>query len=510
MLGVLKNIKGPILRFFKRANSNQASEPSEKELDLFILQIFNKVAESGKFSGEDFNEIIFMQKFDRELKEKLKLDITKFSGRKMTKDELIIEGKQIAEILLKEFKRIMKEVFVENNNILRKQIVDSGNDIDAKLRFYYDETNNPRKFWIKENEFNSPANKNFILGGVVIDEDKFMGNLDDLNSKLKLQKNIIDMKARHIFKSPFLKALKSKKLNMFLKWISENEVYIHFINVDNFFIISNDILNIIINENIVTENIEGLKHMHGHTLHELISMNLNEVCGILAKYDYPKIQKDAVPDFCDDWVSFLERLKSSLPFPKNKIEELSRILTYNELGKLFEMGKNNDDFVGLRKNQYIIEGYSKYYEIKPDLFRNSFHIFDEETEVEKHNNYITSNLCFEKDSRVTFKGSHEDKFIQISDVVVGLLSDFFEYIEELNDELESGKIVRKLVSSISKFDRIQKENFFLLTNVLKKSYDKNRCFFYSENTFVQKNTLDFILRIIDITDDVLKFKAGNN
>ena len=48
-----------------------------------------------------------------------------------------------------------------------------------------------------------------------------------------------------------------------------------------------------------------------------------------------------------------------------------------------------------------------------------------------------------------------------------------------------------------------------MIDVLKKSYDKNKLFFYSENTFVQKNNLDFILRIIDITDEMIKFKFGN-
>ncbi|WP_244081718.1 DUF3800 domain-containing protein [Clostridium botulinum] len=506
------NIKDIILRFSNSPESffsKQTNELSEKQLDLFILQSFNEIIKNDKYSSENFDEIIFIQKFDRELKEKLKLDIIALLGLKIADKDASFKGKQIAEILLNEFNRINKEISVEKFDILRKEIIDSGSDIDAKFKFYYDETNNPRKFWIKQNKFNSPVNKNFVLGGIVIDENKLIGNLEDLNNKLKLQKNINEIKSKHILKPTFVESLGSKKLNIILKWISENEIYIHFINVDNLHVIVKDILKIIIDKNIDSEKTRGLELMHGHTLYKLISSNIDKVCEILAKYDYPKIQKEAVTDFCEDWVTLLKRLKSNLPYPKDKIEEISRKIIYDELWKLFDEMKNGNNFIGLGKNEYIVKDYSNYYLIKPDIFLNSFHIFDKETEIEKIIN-ITSDLNFEENRNFIFKDSLEDEFIQISDVVVGLLGRFFTYIEELNSELENGKIVQKLIDSILKFDNTEKENFLLLINVLKKSHDKNKLFFYNENTFVQKNNLDFILRIIDITDEMVKFKVGNN
>ncbi|GEM_PF-1345215 len=512
---MLVNIKDIILRLSNSFESffskqKQTNEISEKELDLFILRSFNEIVKNNKDSSENYNEIIFIQKFDKELKERLKLDIIAILGLKMTDKDATLKGNQIAEILLNEFNRIKEELNIEKYNILRKEIIDGGSDIDEKFKFYYDETNNPRKFWIKQNKFNSPVNKNFVLGGIVIDENRFFGNLDDLIKKLKLPKNINEIKSKHILKSTFVESLRSKKLNIILKWISENEIYIHFINVDNLHIIVKDILKIIIDKNKDSEEIKGLEHMHGYNLYKLMSNNIGKACEILTKYDYPKIKKEILTDFCEDWISFLKHLKSNLSSPKDKFEELVRIITYDELSKLFDETKNAGDFFAeLDKNEYIVKDYSNYYLIKPNIFLNSFHIFDEETEIEKLIN-TTSNLNFRENRNFTFKDSLEEEFIQISDVVVGLLGRFFTYVEELNSELANSKITQKLIASIIKFDNTQKGNFLLLIKILKKSYDKNKLFFYSENTFVQKNNLDFILSIIDITDKIVKFKVGNS
>ncbi|MBD8521269.1 hypothetical protein [Lysinibacillus fusiformis] len=194
------NIKDIILRLSNSFESffskqKQTNEISEKELDLFILRSFNEIVKNNKDSSENYNEIIFIQKFDKELKERLKLDIIAILGLKMTDKDATLKGNQIAEILLNEFNRIKEELNIEKYNILRKEIIDGGSDIDEKFKFYYDETNNPRKIWIKQNKFNSPVNKNFVLGGIVIDENRFFGNLDDLNKKLNLPKNINEIKS---------------------------------------------------------------------------------------------------------------------------------------------------------------------------------------------------------------------------------------------------------------------------------------------------------------------------
>ena len=42
-----------------------------------------------------------------------------------------------------------------------------GVDFDSSFTFFYDETNNPRKVYVQENDLNTSFTSNFVLGGVV-------------------------------------------------------------------------------------------------------------------------------------------------------------------------------------------------------------------------------------------------------------------------------------------------------------------------------------------------------
>ncbi len=58
---------------------------------------------------------------------------------------------------------IRKSIKVLNPNI----------DIDSPYTFYYDETNNIKKFCLKnEEDFNNSFNSNFVLGGVLFEGNK--------------------------------------------------------------------------------------------------------------------------------------------------------------------------------------------------------------------------------------------------------------------------------------------------------------------------------------------------
>ena len=43
----------------------------------------------------------------------------------------------------------------------------------AKYHFFYDETNNIRKFYLKDNKFNSDCLDNFVLGGIVFEGEQY-------------------------------------------------------------------------------------------------------------------------------------------------------------------------------------------------------------------------------------------------------------------------------------------------------------------------------------------------
>ena len=94
-------------------------------------------------------------------------------------------------------------------------------NMDNIYIFYYDETNNIRKLRLKENgTFNIQANQinqNFVLAGIVCEENKYSLEVQSLKNDLYLDKNNNEIKFKHIAKGNFIECLNSKKLNIFLK-----------------------------------------------------------------------------------------------------------------------------------------------------------------------------------------------------------------------------------------------------------------------------------------------------
>ena len=61
-------------------------------------------------------------------------------------------------------------------------------DFESFFTFYYDETNNIRKFYLRETDFNYSFTSNFILGGLVY--EGVQPDIQILFKKLNLQSNI--------------------------------------------------------------------------------------------------------------------------------------------------------------------------------------------------------------------------------------------------------------------------------------------------------------------------------
>ena len=76
--------------------------------------------------------------------------------------------------------------------------------INVKGVFYYDETNNGRKFWLKRKDgFNSSEMENFILGGVMHYNDKSSADIDKLFRDLSIQKTATEVKLKHLASGDF-------------------------------------------------------------------------------------------------------------------------------------------------------------------------------------------------------------------------------------------------------------------------------------------------------------------
>lgn len=84
-------------------------------------------------------------------------------------------------------------------------------NMDVNYTFYYDETNNGRKFHLADGRFNISIDQNFILGGIVYEGQSNDIEPTELFQRLDLQKTINEVKFKHIASGDFINVLKSKK-----------------------------------------------------------------------------------------------------------------------------------------------------------------------------------------------------------------------------------------------------------------------------------------------------------
>lgn len=112
--------------------------------------------------------------------------------------------------------------------------------------FYYDESNNIRKLWLDENDFNAPVDSDFVLGGVMHFGESCIADINDLKSQLRIQKSAKEIKFKHISKSKdFLGCLSENKVSILLDWLLKSDLYVHCSNVNYLYYVIVDIIDTI-------------------------------------------------------------------------------------------------------------------------------------------------------------------------------------------------------------------------------------------------------------------------
>ncbi|MBE1556874.1 DUF3800 domain-containing protein [Sporosarcina limicola] len=348
---------------------------------------------------------------------------------------------------------------------LRKQAIafykyfDSTLDFDIKSIFYYDETNNCRKFRIKDGHLNIDKNKDFVLGGVVLDMDnkeKIESSFNSLKDKLKIQPQIKEIKLKNVCSqgSDFLKCISGRKMRDYLTWLLKYDIYIHYAMMDNLYYAIVDIVDSLFDFNGDLQKTNFFKTL----LYQFVYNNTESFVEIFERYNYPNIRSEQSVSFFDDMIDSIEST--------NNLS--SNYLKYKDfLIKLFQENKYKEPlFLINNKDNIIIEEYYLMYKRNIYMFKNSFHFFDEEVEVE--NKMHTMILHGNRLENYNFIKSHNNIFIQLSDITVGMLGKLFEFIKPIRSE-----DVEYVYYSLNKY---QTEGFDLLKSLIHKSYEKNGAF----------------------------------
>ena len=338
---------------------------------------------------------------------------------------------------------------------------------DEKMTFYYDESGNCRKFSLTATGFNNAdaLKGDFVLAGIAYEGESFGIDVPTLYAALDYKEGQKELKFKHLYhnSNDFLSFIESKRATGFLNWLANSGLYIHYSTLNNLFYSLVDI-------------VDSLWETHPQcimffweiksALYDFVIEHQDEVVSIFVKYTYPDV-KD-VYSFCGELCELIQTYNTEDDYYPGFFLELFRQMI-KTAGKLEKMAFIQDNEPGV-----LIAEYYLFYLERCEIFSKSHHIFDEEPTVEKK----LSNIQLYEDgkslSNWQFVKSHENTYIQVSDMVAGLLRRLFMFLDENSME--------KIHSISLSLNEIQIANFTILWMLISRSDAKSRLLLKNANT----------------------------
>ena len=293
--------------------------------------------------------------------------------------------------------------------------------------FYYDETNNFRRF-----SFNpeTPSGYNidralthdFILGGIAFGPEK-EPDAEQLMDRLSIQRKN-ELKARSILKNgDFLKDIGLKRVHTFLEWILDSGVIVHYSALNNLYWSIIDL----VDEALITEAGRVMMPFHKimkDQLYYFVIEHLGEMTSILQGYGYPSLENENIDPFARAVSDFIL---------ENNYDDTPELFYLETTRQLIKDLKREEEMTFLSGGEpgVMIGSYEWEYIEAMQKTPNAFHRFDHEIAVERElgkYELLDEGKPYEG---YEFIDSKNDRFIQISDVFIGLLSELFHYTDTL-------------------------------------------------------------------------------
>lgn len=351
---------------------------------------------------------------------------------------------------------------------------------DTVYTFYHDETNNIRKLHIDEQGLNVPELKTFVLGGVVHEGPQRPLDLSLLRKAMRIQPSAHEIKLKHVAQGEFLDILKSSKLTTFLQWIGDNDLMLHYHELDPLYWSVVDVIDSILpklGNPILIQCHAILKSDFA----EVVRHELPFVVDLFRRYDYPNIAPQSREPFLNELIDLVERNAGLLH------EEMNAMM----LKGVLQAGRALDElaFIEGFPAHKLIEDFSAFYRNRVAVFKNAEHIMDMETEIRDAFEDIQLSYGGEPVTNYRFSDSHSEAGIQLSDVTVGVIGKMHTYLSQTSAE-EIDKDRAALTGAALK-------NAELLRDLIDNSNAANRAFLHHVASLHDIDKLDRFLRFPD-------------
>lgn len=331
--------------------------------------------------------------------------------------------------------------------------------LDEEYTFFYDETNNIRKFWIKDVGFNVQP-RNFVLGGIVHKKSKPLTGIDQLVESLHIQKSAKEIKFNQLATGSYLGVLNSKKIRTLLEWLIDKEAFIHYTNLNILYWSLVDIVDSLWLEPELHQYMPYVMHIKSE-LFNLANADLDRLAPILKKYRFPNVQRNESAAFMMEFSDLLDSVS------KKPQSDISKLVIYmlkkaTNLPELPFIVDNQDDV--------LIEGFDDLFLRQLYVYPKSSHTFDNETEVQEAlgNTQVEHRGRFVEYSFIDSKNCIE---IQLSDGICGFLASHFNFLED-HSFVELIKIKKSLNTA-------QRQTISLLGKLINTSIAQSNGFMHS-------------------------------
>ncbi|KRO00470.1 DUF3800 domain-containing protein [Companilactobacillus kimchiensis] len=323
------------------------------------------------------------------------------------------------------------------------------NNRDEPFILFFDETNNPRTFRLTEKGFNSDTRDFFILGGIGFKNEKALKNVstDKLFEEFKLQQNSTEIKFKHIRRGAenFIDLMKSDRVRIFIEWLLDNKLVIHYSFTDNLYYSIVDIVDSLDDSAIMNW---GFNREVKNSLYLLAKENQTTFVKLLIEFDYPNIKSHRL--FIEKVVDWIESVNINDDF---YLEYFRQVLKSYRTKELPFLKDNQDDI--------LIGDYSLLYWRSLSIFKNATSKLDHEFNIEKYlkKDPLTSNR--KKLENYLFEDSKNDKFIQLSDLILGILRYWLSFLDGRSVEEISnvfGQVAYEEKLSLYKLQRVMNQS----------------------------------------------------
>lgn len=336
---------------------------------------------------------------------------------------------------------------------------------------YFDETNNVKSVTANKNaEIQRTLNidqiqEHFLLGGIAMKEFEEPLTLNDFKKaiNISLKSPMQEIKSGSIYKGDFLHVIRSRKLTPVLELIRNKHWFIHYSDVNILYYCIVDIVDSLL-YNSSFQNLwwdPNIFFWLKDEFYRIFTSNLQENLERLLKFDYPDVKKKDLHAFRESIAEMILYYHMNGGVFNQYTALLVQVLSDSEAHQ------RDMVFVQDEEKGILIDDFVHFYTTRISVLASSHLTLDNEGDIIA---YLQKTPLFMDEKLLAnhqFVDSKSNTFLQLSDIVVGLLARYFAFVDKKWDDIKK---------DLDQLTDTALQNLHLLNEILIYSEQENRLF----------------------------------